>query len=222
MSMRNRLALAAVAIILLMVGAQMMNELNVQWSHNWSTVCKPSDDQQTVVLTEADIINIKKIVSTEVAHRLPRKARIAQVRGVVDTVLNRLASKHWGESVSKVGNAYGQFSAINSALSNDWGSLEAMPLSKINSFEASQVDIWLRLRAAGTESSVGNNLSYANPLFVSRRSKGWVMKVVQQAKKSGYIFGVGKARHYHGTSPDLVAFQPAPYLIQLPATERVL
>ncbi|MET3523970.1 hypothetical protein [Mesorhizobium abyssinicae] len=171
----------------------------------------------TVDLTETDVLNLKKIASTEVVASLKGVAFTNQTHGVVDTILNRVASGKWGSTVGAVGNAPWQFSGINSNLKHAYGTLEKMPATHIKRKVALEVDRWLAARAAGTPSSVSNHLNYLNPLFSSQRSlKAWGWRVVEQAKKAGYVYGAGNAKHYHGTAPDLEKWRPKPFRIVIP------
>lgn len=171
----------------------------------------------TIVLTETDVLNLKKIASTEVVASLQGTAFTSQTHGVVDTVLNRVASGKWGSTVAAVGNAPWQFSGINSNLKHAYGSLEKMPAAHIKRKVALEVDRWLAARAAGTPSSVSNNMNYLNPLFSSQKSlKAWGWGVVKRAKKAGYVYGAGIAKHYHATAPDLERWRPEPFRIVIP------
>jgi hypothetical protein len=189
-------------------------------------LCKPesavaSQNKCEVTLSSGDVLNIKKIASTEVDHSLKGSAFDAQLKGVVDTVLNRLASGLYGCSVAEVGNARYQFSAI-SGLPTAYGSLDKMPTKAINARVEAGVDAWLNERGAGAPSSVGNNLNYLNPWFSSARSmRAWGADVVRQAKASGLIFGAGKAVHFHGTAKGLVTKKPAPFVVRIKALKTM-
>jgi hypothetical protein len=127
-----------------------------------------------VALSRADVLNLKKIAATEVDASLKGDAFDSQVKGVVDTVLNRVASGVRGCSVAAVGNARWRFSRINSTLRTDWGSLENTPASAVNPPVAAAVDAWLDARIAGQPSSVGDNLNYLNPYYSSANSmRAW-------------------------------------------------
>ncbi|TCU13738.1 cell wall hydrolase [Rhizobium sullae] len=169
-----------------------------------------------LILSRQDIIDIKKVATTEVVGSLKGKAFEDQVRGVVDTVLNRTQSRHWGNLRSVV-NAKGQFSAIaGPRYLKPYGSVEKMSARAISPKVAADVDQWLQMRANGAPSSVADNLSYLNPLYSSKSSlHGWGWSVVRQAKKSGYVMGAGKATHYHGTSADLMKYKPDSFSVVL-------
>jgi hypothetical protein len=64
---------------------------------------------RNITLTDADVLNIKKTLQTEWVQR----AGADQARGIIDTILNRLASGHFGSTISAVVNQRSQFSAIN-------------------------------------------------------------------------------------------------------------
>lgn len=175
----------------------------------------------TIVMTETDVLNLKKIASTEVVASLKGTAFTNQTHGVVDTVLNRVASGKWGSTVAAVGNAPWQFSGINSNLKHAYGALENVPAAHIKRKVALEVDRWLAARVAGTPSSVSNHMNYLNPLFSSQKSlRAWGWRVVKQAKKAGYVYGAGNAKHYHATAPDLESWRPEPFRIVIPDPVR--
>ena len=147
-----------------------------------------------LVLTEADVADLIKLVSTEVVPTLNGSALAQQTRGVTDCVLNRLKSKKWGVSIADVANAPWQFSGINSNLKGAYGSLSRMPDGHVKANVSRQVRIWLALRAAGARSTVAGHLNYLNPNFSSARSlTEWGNSVVKQAVRNSMVFGAGKA-----------------------------
>jgi hypothetical protein len=167
-----------------------------------------------LVLSQQDVVDIKKVATTEVVATLKGRAFENQVRGVVDTIMNRTRSGHWG-SLKHVVNAKNQFSKITGPRSlSPYGNVDNMPERAISSKVAAEVDRWLETRARGIPSSVGENLNYLNPLFSSQSSlRSWGWSVVAQAKASGYVMGAGKATHYHGTSRDLVKYKPGAFRV---------
>jgi hypothetical protein len=168
-------------------------------------------------LSDKDVLDLEKTTSTEVVASLHNNALDAQIHGVVDTILNRRASEKWGLSISAVVNARWQFSAINSSLPGAYGSVEKMPSKDINKKVAKEVVQWLRLRAAGIPSSVGDNLNYLNPYYSSEKSlESWGWDVVSQAKMNGMVFGTGRAVHFHGTAKGLKKLRPFTFSVQVP------
>jgi Cell Wall Hydrolase len=173
-------------------------------------------DVPHLILTKDDVSNLIKVASTEVVPSLKKKDLTAQTRAVIDTVLNRKMTALWGETVSSVANARSQFSAINSSLKGAYGSVEKMPMSKINQEIAREVKSWLIERSSGAKSTVGGGLNYLNPYYSSAKSlRTWGREVIRQAELTGMVFGAGKAIHYHGTSPELTAVRPSEFLIVL-------
>ena len=67
----------------------------------------------TLRLSAADVLNLKKTLQTEWVQ----SAGTRQAQGIIDTILNRRASGHWGNSVSSVVNARNQFSDVNGPIS---------------------------------------------------------------------------------------------------------
>lgn len=159
-------------------------------------------------LSAQDVTNIKKTLQTEWVQ----SAGDAQARGIVDTILNRQASGHWGDSVADVVNARNQFSDINGPISRRDGrtSVDQLPESRISSRVDTLVDTYLAERAGGTPSSVGDNLNYANPHFSDARNLGWINAL------EGPVLGRGNAVHHHGTTPDLQSHRPGAFEVVLP------
>lgn len=132
-----------------------------------------------------------------------------QLRGVVDTVLNRYASRVWGSTLRATINAPWQFSMINSTLKGAWGRVENMPASMVSERVSSEVDAWLALRARGAESTVGDHLHYLNVYYSSEESmRAWGRAVQVAAEKEGLVFGSGRAKHWHNTDPQMASKRP--------------
>lgn len=151
-----------------------------------------------VKLTDKDIDYLVRLVATEADSKLvwshPEEYS-AQVHGIVDTVLNRVASGKWGDTVADVANAKLQFSKINGPKSQDpYGSVDKVPDSAIPAFLPNIVTSWVTERSAGTPSSVGGNLHYANPTFSDASNMGWINAL------DGPKLGYGDSTHWHGTT----------------------
>lgn len=161
-------------------------------------------------LSAADILNLKKTLQTEWAQY----TGVQQAHGILDTILNRTASGHWGSTVADVVNARNQFSDINGPISRKKGrgSVEEYPASGISQRVHQVTDEYLAARAAGQASSVGTHLNYANPHHSDARNLPWIRAL------SGPVFGRGESVHHHGTTPDLERHRPAPYTLALPGT----
>ncbi|KQT31175.1 hypothetical protein ASG29_14410 [Sphingomonas sp. Leaf412] len=165
-------------------------------------------DGATLSLTAADVTNIKKTLQTEWVQ----SAGDAQAHGIVDTILNRTASGHWGDSVADVVDARNQFSDINGPISRRDGrdSVADIPDSRISARVDRLVDAWLAERAAGTPSSIGTHLNYANPNYSSANNLGWINAL------DGPVLGRGDAVHHHGTTPELERYRPGDVTVALP------
>ena len=159
-------------------------------------------------LSNADILSLKKTLQTEWVQ----SAGTDQAKGIVDTIVNRLASGHWGGTIVDVVNARSQFSDINGPVAwrNGRNSVNDLPDSSISRAVNDFVDTYLTDRANGTPSSVGTNLNYANPNYSSPRNLTWIRAL------DGPTFGVGRNIHIHGTVPNLQRHRPQPYSIAVP------
>ena len=163
---------------------------------------------QTLTLTEQDVIDIMKVTATEVVPSLKGNNFTDQLKGVVDTILNRsfLISGY----VRGVINKKWAFSDINTPRKSAYGAVQNVPMSRVSSRVKDGVIEHLKYRSMGGKSIVDGNLDYANPYYLdeaSESTKRWVADVYEQARKSGQIFGAGKAIHVHGT---VKGKQPAP------------
>lgn len=165
----------------------------------------------TLRLTETDVLNLKKTLQTEWVQ----SAGEGQAHGIIDTILNRTASGHWGDSVSDVVNAHNQFSDINGPIARSRGrnAVEDLPASSVSDRVDRLVDGYLAERAGGRESSIGSHLNYANPNYSSPRNLGWINRL------DGPVLGRGNAVHHHGTVPELERFRPAEFRVGLPGAD---
>lgn len=163
----------------------------------------------TLSLSQRDIIDLKKTVATEW-----NKRDVAQGEGVIDTILNRQASGHWGKTIRSVVNAKSQFSDVNGPVAWKRGrhSVADLPMSVIDRNTDALVDQYLAARASGQRSVVGDNLNYANPYYSDARNRRWIDRL------SGPTFGHGKSVHRHGTTPELDRYRPGDYHVALPGT----
>ncbi|EXS35274.1 cell wall hydrolase [Acinetobacter sp. 826659] len=182
---------------------------------------------RTLQLSQQDIDDLIKVTSTEVVASLKGEAFTKQTHGVVDTILNRVASGKWGESVRDVANARRQFTKITGPKSyktksgkviklNPYGSVQNMPLKDVNPKVRAEVLSYLERRANGQESSVGEHLNYANPYVSDKKNRdAWVDAFYEKSKKDGLVFGSGKNVHGHGTTKDLIKYKPKPFSIAI-------
>ena len=163
---------------------------------------------QTLTLTEQDVIDIMKVTATEVVSSLKGNNFTDQLKGVVDTVLNRSFLNNG--DVRGVINKKWAFSDINTPRKSAYGAVQNVPMSRVSQRVKDGVIEHLKYRSMGEKSIVDGNLDYANPYYLdeaSESTKRWVADVYEQARKSGQIFGAGKAIHVHGT---VKGKQPAP------------
>lgn len=178
-----------------------------------------SSNGKVLSLTEQDIVDIMKVASTEVVPSLSGKSFEMQAAGVIDTILNRVASGKYGKGVRGVANQRWAFSDINTPRKSAYGSVQNVPMSRVSGRMEQFVREYLEKRASGLNSSVGGNLNYANPYYLGEAKPdtiAWVREAEAQAKKTGQIFGSGKAIHVHGTPSSDKSKIPKPFAIQTP------
>lgn len=183
------------------------------------STAKPHDTiVDELVLSNDDIIDIMKVTETEVIKFKTEKYFTDQAAGVVDTIMNRVKSGVWGNSVRSVVNADRQFSKITGPKSLDpYGSVEKMPISHVSTRIRNFVNNYLIERSNGKLSIIGENLNYANKYYSDAKNrKAWVDKFHDEAVKKGMILGNGTAIHAHGTTPELRNKMPKPFKIVLP------
>jgi hypothetical protein len=158
-------------------------------------------------LSARDVLNMKKAVQTEWDGR-----SVMQGRGIIDTILNRQASGHWGRTVADVVNYRSQFSNINGAVAWREGrhSVDQIPAGRVTARTSSLVDSWLAARAAGAKSSIGDNLNYANPNYSDARNLPWISAM------SGPTYGSGKSIHKYGTTSGNERYRPGDFAVALP------
>ena len=170
-------------------------------------------------LSEADIVRIMKVASTEVVPSLKGKNFENQAAGVIDTILNRTASGKFGGSIKEVVNQRWAFSDINTPRKGAYGSVDKVPMKRVSKKMEEFVRKYLEERANGKSSSVDSNISYANPNYLGEASaatKKWVREVEKQAKASGQIYGSGNAIHVHGTPSADAWKKPGAFYITTP------
>ncbi|WP_249180558.1 cell wall hydrolase [Burkholderia ambifaria] len=141
-----------------------------------------------------------------------------QAKGIIDTILNRVASgrlgpgqDHFGSTVSAVVNQHNQFSDVNGPIArrqHHRSTAEQIPVSEISQRVNDLVNSYLRDRENGEPSSVGTNPNYANPNYSDAVNLPWINAL------SGPRYGKGTAMH-HGTTPGLEPYRPEPYPIVL-------
>ena len=169
-------------------------------------------------LSEQDIVDIMKVASTEVVPGLKGKNFENQAAGVVDTILNRVASGKYGKGVRGVANQRWAFSDINAPRKSAYGSVQKVPMSRVSKKMEKFVREYLQKRASGQASSVGENVSYANPYYLgeaSKATKAWVREVEKQAESTRQRYGAGKAIHVHGTPDADKHKMPKPFRVTL-------
>ena len=94
-----------------------------------------------------------------------QSAGVDQAHGIIDTILNRTASQHWGQTVADVVNARNQFSDINGPISRRHGrdGVAQLPASVVSRRVHQVTDQYIAARAVGRGSIIGSHLNYASP-----------------------------------------------------------
>lgn len=164
---------------------------------------------KTLTLSDQDIKDITKVTSTEAAEHLSQAEYNRQAGAVVDTIINRVISKGYPDTVRGVINQKSQFSAI-SGNKGAYGSVQAMPDGAVKPKAGAFVPGYLRGRVDGTIKPVINgDLSYLNPAHSGQKAlRTWGKIIMDQANKSGQIYGSKGSLHYHGTSTEMLNKKP--------------
>jgi gas vesicle protein len=147
-------------------------------------------------LSKQDIDYIARVAQTEVDHSLKRsnpEMYEKMTAGVVDTILNRIASPSFPNTVEGVVNQRRQFTKIaGPAKEKPYGSVQRTPKARA-SFQQ-EIENYIGARASGAPSSVGGNLHYANPYHSDKKNRVWIDKL------EGPKFGQNRSIHHHGTT----------------------
>jgi cell wall hydrolase len=156
-----------------------------------------------VKLTQQDIDYIARVVETEVPRSIARRNPSEydrMVRGVVDTVTNRMSSGVFPSSATGVLNQKRQFSKITGPARLDpYGSVQKTP--RASAATKNLVTDYIAGRAAGEPTTIGGSLNYANPNYSSKSNlTGWINPMIERGAK---MIGVGKNVHWYGTAPNL-------------------
>lgn len=156
-----------------------------------------------VNLTQRDIDYIARVVETEVPRSLANRNPAEydrMVRGVVDTVTNRMASGVFPSTATGVLNQPRQFSKITGPSRLDpYGSVQNTP--RASAATKNLVTDYIAGRAAGEPTTIGGALNYANPNFSSKSNlTSWINPMIE---RGATMLGVGRNVHAHGTAPNL-------------------
>ena len=164
---------------------------------------------KTLNLSQQDIQDITKVTSTEAAEHLDQNEYNRQAGAIVDTIINRVISKGYPDTVRGVINQKSQFSQI-SGNRGAYGSVQAMPDNAIKSKARAFVPGYLSGRVDGSIKPVINgDLNYLNPAHSGAKAmRTWGKIIKDQAEKSGQIYGKGDSLHYHGTSTEMLNKKP--------------
>jgi len=150
-----------------------------------------------IKLSQQDIDYIERVAATEVDHNLARRNPAEyerQMQGVVDTIMNRVESSQYPDTVEGVVNQRRQFSKITGPKNlSPYGSVQNTP--KASDRFSDMVGGYVNERVMGERgSSVGGGLNYANPKFSTPNNMAWINAL------KGPTFGSGQSIHKHGTT----------------------
>lgn len=164
---------------------------------------------KTLRLSQQDITDITKVTSTEAAEHLGQSDYNKQAGAIVDTIINRVVSKGYPDTVRGVINQSHQFSAI-SGNKGAYGSIQNMPDGATKPKARAFVPGYLKGLVDGSIKPVINgDLNYLNPAHSGQKAlRTWGKIIIDQANKSGQIYGTGKSLHYHGTSTEMINKKP--------------
>lgn len=143
---------------------------------------------------------LMRLVATEADHKLAKThpdIYAAQVKGIADVVLNRLAHPDFPKTMKGVADQKNQFSAINGPTGRNYtvhGSVDNVPASAVPQAMRDVLDKHLDDRLAGAPSTVGGATHYANPHYSDASNRGWINGLNDSR------VGVGSSVHYHGNA----------------------
>lgn len=167
---------------------------------------RPAKFAKSIYLSPADILRLKKAIMTEWLQIDDED----EARGVLDVIMNRYVSGHFGNNFLEILNKNAQFTAINSQISRKNGQYDVDQLSvndprfvKVSNL----IDEYLSQRAGGAPAVAGTRLNYANPGMSDEKSQAWIKGI-----KDGKWLG----RQFYGTAKDNVPFLPEVFGIELP------
>lgn len=154
-----------------------------------------------VYLTQRDIDYISRVVATEVPASIARtdpEEYSRMVNAVVDTMVNRVASESYPDTITGVANQSRQFSKITGPARLDpYGSVQAAP--KASQAVQSAVAGRIADLAQGADSEIDGALSYANPNFSDASNlASWINPMIEAGAVK---LGIGDSVHFHGLAP---------------------
>jgi len=153
-------------------------------------------------LSDNDRELLARAVATEVDPRIARtnpEAYALQVQRVTDTILNRVASPDFPDTVAGVLNQNRQFSAIAGPTGRPgehYGAVENIPASRADQGLREILSSYLDQRVSGAvPSSVGGALNYANPGVADASNMRWINNLnmaVDDAGPFSHRYGVAQ------------------------------
>lgn len=154
-----------------------------------------------VYLTQRDIDYISRVVATEVPASIARtdpEEYSRMVNAVVDTMVNRVASESYPDTITGVANQSRQFSKITGPARLDpYGSVQSAP--KASQAVQSAVAGRIADLAQGADSEIDGALSYANPNFSDASNlASWINPMIEAGAVK---LGLGDSVHFHGLAP---------------------
>lgn len=169
-----------------------------------ANLVKNKDGSASLNFDRRDIKDLSKVVLTEWVTSQGED----QGRGIIDTILNRVASGRWGNSLKSVVDAPKQFSAVNGGIAFNGKvarGVDDISDSVLSSEKGQMVQAfvtnYLNERANGRESVIGDNLNYANREHSTPNNYKWIDR----------LDGPKLGAHKHGTTDDLQKFRPGKF-----------
>lgn len=162
----------------------------------------PAPASNGLRLSDNDRELLARAVATEVDPRIARtnpEAYALQAHRIIDTIVNRVASPQFPDTVAGVLNQRNQFSAINGPVggaAERYGAVENIPAERADATLRNIVSTYLDERIAGAaRSSVGGAVNYANPNAVDAQNLDWVNGLdyaVDEAGPFSHRYGVAQ------------------------------
>lgn len=160
--------------------------------------------RKTINITEDDLRALRAVTVTEVGNKWSPDDVTYGTTAILDTILARVASDQYPDTISEVINQRKQFSAINSDAKGAYGRWQNVPQHKIDSRPdvQSAIDEALIQRGLGAPAPTEDRMNFANPHTDfsgdNARPGGWVYGMDRDPRTVRFGSKRRKDQHIHG------------------------